>query len=126
MNDPITTFLEAARTATIPETDVWSADAVIDATVPNWRFTVAGTAGIKDVFQHWYADPGTFTELTRTPLPDGELVRFLLTWSERGVPHAAHQSHVIRVAGDRIVSQTIFCGGRWPAGLMAEMAEAAR
>ena len=126
MSDPISEFLEAARTATIQQTDVWSATAVMDATVPNWRFGVTGSAGIKDVFRQWYADPGAFTELTRAPLPDGELVRFQLTWIEQGVAHAAHQAHIIRVADGRIVGQTIFCGGRWPAGLLAEMAEAAR
>lgn len=49
---------------------------------------------------------------------------FQLTWSEDGELHAAHQSHLIRVEDDRIVADTMFCGGRWPAPLLAEMAGA--
>ncbi len=41
--------------------------------------------------------------------------------AENGVPHAAHHMHLLRVADGRIVSDTVMCGGRWPAGLLAEM-----
>ena len=34
-------FLQAIETATIPGCDVWSADATLDATVPNWRLHAA-------------------------------------------------------------------------------------
>lgn len=123
---PIDRFLSAVTTATIPAADVWSPDAVLDATVPNWRMRMRGPAAIAAELSRWYADPGEFEELTRVPLPDGELVEFALRWTEGGVPHAAHQAHLIRVGDGRIVAQTVFCGGRWPAGLLAEMAEASR
>jgi len=122
--NPVDRFLTAITTATIPTADAWAPDAVVDATVPHWRMHLTGSAQIANTFAGWYADPGAFEELVRVPLPDGELVRFLLTWVERGVPHAAHQTHAIRVHGGRIVAHTVFCGGRWPAGLLAEMAEA--
>jgi hypothetical protein len=41
------------------------------------------------------------------------------------VPHAAHHVHIITVAGGRIVADTVMCGGRWPASLLAEMEAAA-
>lgn len=123
---PVDVFLDAARTATIPTATAWADDCVIDATVPGWRFTMNGVHEIKQVFARWFADLGAYEELRRLPLPEGELVEFLLTWTERGIPHAAHQAHVITVRDGRIVSQTMFCGGRWPADLLAEMAEAAR
>ena len=44
---------------------------------------------------------------------------------EDGVPHAAHQVHLVTVDAGRISRDTVFCGGRWPAALLAEM-EAAR
>ena len=44
-----------------------------------------------------------------------------LGWSEDGVPHAAHHLHVLTVRDDRIVSDMVFCGGRWPASLLADM-----
>ena len=36
-------------------------------------------------------------------------------------PHAGHHLHVLTVRDDRIVSDMVFCGGRWPAALLAEM-----
>ena len=90
----------------------------------NWRFAVRGDAAVREELGRWYADAGHFEELTRTPLPTGELVEFTLRWEEAGVPFAAHQAHVVEVAGDRIVRDQVWCGGRWPAALLAEMAEA--
>jgi hypothetical protein len=44
-----------------------------------------------------------------------------LSWTENGVPHAAHHMHLLTVADDHIVGDTVMCGGRWPASLLAEM-----
>lgn len=118
---PVDRLLEGIRTANVPGAQALADDAVLDATVPHWRFTVGGGERIAAQFAEWYADPGEFEEIHRTPLPDGELVRFFLVWEEKGVPHGAHQTHVLQVHGDRIVSDTMFCGGRWPASLLAEM-----
>jgi hypothetical protein len=49
----------------------------------------------------------------------------LLAWGQDGVPHAAHHVHVLDVVDGRIVADTVWCAGRWPASLLAEM-EAAR
>jgi hypothetical protein len=97
----------------------------LDATVPHWRFTISGEAAVRAELGRWYADPGRFEELKRTPLPHGELVEFTLRWEEAGVPHAVHQAHVVEVLGHQITSDQVWCGGRWSAGLLAEMAEAA-
>jgi len=121
-SSPVDRFAAAIEGATISATEIFASNAVLDATVPNWRFTVRGGARIADTFAHWFADPGHFEELRRTPLPDGELLEFALTWTEHGVPHMCHQLHRLEVDGDRIVRDTAFCGGRWPASLMAEMA----
>lgn len=105
---------------------VFADAAVVDATVPNWRWTIEGAEAIADAFAGWFADPGHFEALRRTPLSDGEIVEFTLTWQENGIPHACHQSHHLTVRDGSIVSDTVFCGGRWNAALLAEMAEAAR
>ncbi len=105
-------------------TDVFADDAAFDATVPGWRFTLDNAAAIRRQLAAWFADPAEFEELDRVPTPDGEVVTFQLTWTEQGELHAAHQAHVIRVDRDRIVADTMFCGGRWPAPLLAEMARA--
>jgi hypothetical protein len=125
MTNPVDRFTAAVAAATIPQAGAFANDAVLDATVPNWRMTVIGRTDIEETFSHWFADAGTFESITRTPLPNGELVEFVLSWEQDGVPHTCHQVHILEVRHDLIVRDTAMCGGRWPAALMAEMAEAA-
>jgi hypothetical protein len=105
---------------------VWAADAVLDATVPNWRLHASGPDAIRAEYSRWFADPGKFEDLRRQQLDDGsgELVEYTLSWVENGVPHAGHHMHRLVVRDDRIVADTVFCGGRWPASLLAEMESA--
>ena len=126
---PVDTFLNAIATATIPACDAWSTDATLDATVPNWRLHAAGADAIRAEYARWFADPAQFGELRRFPvqagLPGGggpsEIVEYTLSWTENGVPHAAHHMHLLTVRDDHIVADTVMCGGRWPASLLAEM-----
>ena len=104
--------------------DVFSDDAVLDATVPNWRFSVHGGHAVRAQLGQWYAEPGRFQSLQRTPIPDGELVEFTLTWIEDGIEHTCHQAHILGCANDRVSTDLAFCGGRWPAPLVAEMTQA--
>ena len=105
--------------------DLFTDDAVLDATVPGWRFTVRGDEAMARQYGGWFADPAAMEELERHAVEQGEVVRYLLTWVERGIPHAAHHCHMLRIAADgRIAGDTFFCGGRWDASLLAEMAMA--
>jgi hypothetical protein len=123
---PVDRFLAAIAAGRFHEVDALAEDVEMDATVPHWRFSVRGAYAVRQMMSRWYADPGQFEELRRTPLPDGELVEFLLCWEERGVPHATHQIHVLELDGTgHITFDRVWCGGRWPAPLLAEMAEAA-
>lgn len=117
----ITEFLEAARTATIPDVRLWSEDAVLDATVPNWRYHRLGAAGIVEVYSQWYSAPGEFLELSRDPLADGEVVRYLISSTQDGVPYVAHHVHRLTVLEGRITSDVVFCGGRWSEERQREM-----
>jgi uncharacterized membrane protein YfcA len=122
MTSMVDKFLEAIENAAIPDCDAWSADATLDATMPNWRMHVAGADAIRAEYARWFADAAHFDELRRLPVSGvGELIEYTLSWQENGVPHAAHHMHLLTVRDDRIVSDTVFCGGRWPAGLLAEM-----
>ncbi len=118
---PVDRFLAAVRTATIDDCDAWTDDVALDATVPNWRFHRSGADEVRATYREWFADPGDFESLRRMPVDDGEVVHYTLTWVEAGVPHAAHHVHILGVRGDRITSDTVLCGGRWPAALLAEM-----
>ena len=115
-------FLAAIQAGTIAGCGAWSADAVLDATVPNWRFQLTGPDAIRSEYAKWFADPGTFEDLRRLPTQDGEVLDYTLTWTEAGVPHAAHHAHILTVEDGLISSDTVLCGGRWPASLLAEMA----
>jgi len=124
MSDPVTALLAAVQAGQPVPSETLADDVVLDATVPNWRFTCRGAERVRSQFAQWYADPGEFESLIRTRIPGGELVEFVLTWTEAGVPYAAHQAHVIEISDGRIAKDTVFCGGRWDAGLLAEMEEA--
>ncbi|HXW31596.1 MAG TPA: hypothetical protein VEJ21_00790 [Acidimicrobiales bacterium] len=103
--------------------DVWAKNAVLDAVVPNWRMSVQGGPSIQRQLQGWYSHPGTLEEVRRHSISGGEVVEFTVTWVEGGVPHAARQVHVLELdAGGRIAHDAMWCGGRWPASLLAEMA----
>ncbi len=118
-------YLAAIEAASIEGCDVLGPDVVLDATVPHWRFSVRGVDAVRTELSRWYGQAGGFEELRRTPLPTGELVEFTLHWEEDGVPHAVHQAHILEVTDGRIARDQVWCGGRWPATLLAEMAEAA-
>ena len=103
----------------------WAGDARLDATVPHWRFEREGAEAVAAELSGWYDTPIEVESVVRRPLPGGEAVELDLSWVQDGVPHAAHQLHLLDVDGGLIRRDTVFCGGRWPASLLAEM-EAAR
>ena len=114
----------AARGAGFPG-DLLAPDAELDATVPGWRFAVRGAEAVARQYGRWFAHPATLEEVERLPIEGGEVVTFLLAWTERGVPFAAHHCHRLRLdTRGRIASDRFFCGGRWDASRLAEMAAA--
>ena len=118
-------LLEAASAGSGVPADLFTPDAVLDATVPGWRFAERGAEAVARRYSAWFNEPAVFEELERLPVDGGEVVTYLLSWVERGVPHAARHCHVLRLEPDgRIAGDKFFCGGRWDAGLLAEMAAA--
>lgn len=123
--DTVERFLDAICSGTGLAQDWFAADVVLDATVPGWRFTVKGREAVARQYSGWFAAVGMLEELERWAISDGEVLTYLLTWEERGIPHAAHHCHVLRFDADgRIAGDHFFCGGRWDAALLAEMAAA--
>ena len=118
-------LLEAATSGSGVPADLFTPDAVLDATVPGWRFAVRGADAVARQYSGWFSEQAAIEELERHPVEGGEVVAYLLAWVERGIPHAAHHCHVVRLAADgRIAADRFFCGGRWDAGRLAEMAAA--
>lgn len=104
--------------------DAFAEDAVMQATVPGWRFSVHGAAPVRAQLAEWFASPGTFEELRRTFLPAGEVVEFLRTWDEPTGPVAAYQVHILEVRDGQISSDRVWCGGLWSAAQLAKMGAA--
>lgn len=118
MTNPTDRFLDAVRTAGFADTDVFAEHAVSDTTPPNWRLQVSGAAAMRAQYAIWFDHPATLADVRRTPLPDGELLEYTRSWSEDGVPHKGHHIHRLTLAGDRIVEDAHWCGGRWPQPLL--------
>jgi hypothetical protein len=123
--DPVARFLDDLAAGGNLDPRILSDDVVLDATVPNWRFELHGPDRVIGQLAAWFADTGEYEWVRRQTTPTGELVEFSFCWEENGVPHAAHQLHLLDIEHGRIWRDTMFCGGRWPAPLLAEM-EAAR
>ena len=128
MSNPHTTavdrFLEAIRCSSVSTaSDLYAKDAVLDATVPGWRFEVRGTAEIRSEFGRWFNAASTLEDVRRHLTPNGEVVEYTQFWMQDGVEHAAHHVHVLTLdtQSDRIIEDHVWCGGRWPAPLLAEM-----
>jgi hypothetical protein len=120
-------LLAGITTAGFPGLGAHADDARLDATVPGWRFERRGADSIEAQFAQWYVHESQLEEVSRHELPTGEVVEITVTWVDQGVPHAARQVHVLTIDRDRdlIVDHRVWCGGQWPAQLLAEM-EAAR
>ena len=118
-------FLDAVSAGEGVPADLFTPDVVLDATVPGWRFEARGAEAVARQYSGWFREQASLEELERLPVDGGEVVTYLIAWVEGGIPHAAHHCHVLRFgAGGRITADRFFCGGRWDAGLLAEMAAA--
>jgi hypothetical protein len=100
--------------------------AVLDAVVPGWRLTAEGPEAIAEQYGSWFRHPGRFEDLRRLPTATGEVVEYTLTWTEDGVGHTGRHVHVIDLDATTgaIVSDHVWCGGRWPVDLLAQMEQA--
>jgi hypothetical protein len=97
-------------------------DVALDATLPNWRMHRQGPDAVAAQLASFFDLPGRFEEVRRQPIADGELVELTFAFDQDGVPHLVHEAHLLTLAPDgRIVGDTMFCGGRWSASLLAEM-----
>lgn len=103
----------------------YTPDAALDAVVPGWRFTAEGPAAIAAEYGGWFRHPGRFADLRRLTTATGEVVEYTLTWTEDGVLHTGRHVHVLDLDGEgRIAADHVWCGGRWPADLLAQMGQA--
>lgn len=117
-------FLDAVRTGQFTP-DLYGPRARLDATVPGWRFQARGPTKIVAEYAGWFASPSRIDTLERLPIAGGEVVRYVHTLDVGGELHSAHHVHILKVRDDVIVSDVVFCGGRWGPEVLAEMGPAA-
>ena len=117
-------FLDGIRAGRLPD-DLYAPDAVLDATVPGWRFQAQGAVPIRAEYQGWFFVPSELLSLERHAFDGGEVVRYLQQAELDGVTYLVHHAHVLKVDDDRIVADTVFCGGRWGPEAVAQMGAAA-
>ena len=117
-------FLDGIRAGHLPR-DLYAPDATLDATVPGWRFQLAGAEAIVAEYGRWFTHPSRLEALERHPIEGGEVIRYLQTFEVDGLPHAAHHAHLLRAAGEQIIADVVFCGGRWGPELLAQIGPAA-
>jgi hypothetical protein len=124
--DPVSRLLDAVVAGTGVPSALFAPGAALDATIPGFRFAQHEPGPVAGQLSSWFADPGSFAHLLRTPLPGGgaELVRFLLTWLEHDQVWSAHQVHVIEHDGRQITRVQMWCGGRWDSARQKEIAAA--
>lgn len=122
--DPVAAFLDQLADGGVLDTAIFDDGVVLDSTVPNWRFELVGTDPVCQQLGAWFAIPGEYEWVRRQATPTGELVEFFFCWEENDMPYAAHQLHLLDIEHGRIWRDTMFCGGRWPAPLLAEMESA--
>ena len=65
-DDPVAEFLRAVEAGDVASCTAWADDVALDATVPNWRFEVAGRDAVAAEYSRWFAGPGRFTLATDT------------------------------------------------------------
>jgi hypothetical protein len=117
----VTRFLAGVEAGDVPA-DLYASEAVLDATVPGWRFRVVGAEAIAAEYRRWFGLASRFEELERHALPGGvEVVRYFHSFTEEGERRAAHHCHLLTIIDDHLVNDTVFCGGRWPAIALAQM-----
>lgn len=117
-------FLTGVESGQIP-LDLYATDAVLDATVPGWRFQAHGPDAIIAEYARWFTGPCRLHIREQRVLPDGALVRYVQDYDLGPASITTHHMHLLTVVDDRITRDVVFCGGRWSQEVLAKMGDAA-
>ena len=117
-------FLDGVRAGRLPD-DLYTDDVVLDATVPGWRFRAEGTTAVRAEYQGWFFVPSDLVHVERHAIQGGEVVRYLQQGAVKGTTFLVHHMHLLKLDGDRIAADTVFCGGQWGPEAVAQMGAAA-
>lgn len=106
--------------------ELYHADVLLDAHVPNWRSQVQGARVVAEMSGTGLPSPGRFTSFDVEPTASGDLlVQFEWHQAAHQGGHVSRELHVRRLDGERIVEHVVFCAGVWDQHLQARMADEA-
>ena len=112
--------VEARDTETLAE--LYRADVLLDAHVPNWRFQLHGCHAVADYTGGALPGPGRFATFRAEPTGSGDLlVQFEWRQAVDDDGAVVRQLHLWRLDGGRIAEQTLFCAGVWGPRLQQQM-----
>lgn len=97
LTDAIDQFVAAVESGGFTSLNVFADDAILDVTIPDWRFTVRGAAAIRRELATWLPGRTNIEEIHRFPMSGGEAVELSLSWEAAGIAYACHQLHLRNV-----------------------------
>lgn len=101
---------------------VYTEDVLFDAHVPHWRFQIQGRDAVVDLLRRWFPNPGRFTLRQQWTTTDGDAL-VQLEWHE-DTPDGeitVRELQLLRLDGDRIAEQLVYCADRWDEAHVADM-----
>ena len=108
--------------------DLYRADALLDVSVPQWRFQLQGRDAIRLWLREELDEVGGAGEVAAwraTPFSDGLVVEWEVRFTRDGEQHLWREVHLFHTDGEAITEHVNYCTGIWDAATIArQVAEA--
>jgi hypothetical protein len=105
--------------------DLYRADALLDVSVPQWRFQLQGQAAIRQWLREEIdavGGAGRVAGWRVTPTFDGLVVEWEVRFTRDGEEHLWREVHLFHTDGEAITEHVNYCTGIWDAATIARQA----
>jgi hypothetical protein len=105
--------------------DLYGLDAVIDVSVPQWRFQLQGREAIRELLREELAHlegGGRVSGWRVTPIDDGLVAEVEVRFVEDGEERQWREVHLFHTKDDAIAEHVNYCTGIWDAATIARHA----
>ncbi len=105
--------------------ELYRADALLDVSVPSWRYQLLGSDAIRESLRE---EAGYLTEGARvtgqrvTPTDDGVVVELQVRFVQEGEERQWREVHLFHTDGVAITEHVNYCTGIWDAATIARQA----
>ena len=106
-------------------TALYRSDALLDVSVPSWRYQLQGPQAIGEQLREELAPiaaAGTVADLRATPTADGVVVEMEVHFVDDGEERMWREAHVLHTDGTAITEHVNYCTGIWDAATIARHA----